>query len=144
MAINQGICVSFIQEVFQAVHNFGPSPDTFKVALYTEAATLNSNTKVYTTTGEVVAAGYVAGGKLLTITQQPIISGQGVFINFGNLVWAWPNGISARGALIYNSSKSNRAVQVLDFGLTVQSNAAKGFPLTFPVAGPSTAIINAS
>lgn len=144
MAINQAVCVSFIQELFQGVHNFGPSPDVFKLALYTNAATLNSNTKTYTTTGEVVATGYTAGGKALTISQQPTISGQGVFLNFANLVWAPPNGIVADGALIYNSSKANRAVQVLNFGLSVKSNSTVGFPVTFPVAGPATAIINAS
>lgn len=144
MAINQAVCVSFIQELFQAVHNFGPSPDTFKLALYTNAATLNANTKVYTAVGEVVAAGYTAGGKTLVITQQPVISGQGVFLNFGNLLWAVPNSIVANGALIYNASKGDKAVQVINFGLTVKSNPTTGFPVKFPVAGPSTAIINAS
>lgn len=144
MAINQAICVSFIRELFQAVHNFGPSPDTFKIALYTDLAVLNANTTVYTSSGEVVASGYTAGGKTLTITQQPIISGSGVFINFANVLWAPPNDIVASGAMIYNSSKANRAVMVINFGLTARSNATNGFPVTFPVAGPNTAILNAS
>lgn len=144
MAINQAVCTSFIKELFEAVHNFGPSPDTFKLALYTEAANLNANTAVYTTIGEVVATGYTAGGKTLVITQAPIISGQGVFLNFGNLLWTAPNSIVARGALIYNSTKANRAVRVIDFGLTVRSSPTLGFPVTFPVAGPNTAVLNAS
>jgi hypothetical protein len=142
--INQAICVSFIQELFQGVHNFGPSPDTFNCALYTTNATLNANTTVYVPDGEVVGPLYVAGGLPLFISQQPIITGSSVVIGFQNL--SWPIGIEVvtRGCLIYNVTKGNRAVGVWDFGLDFSSIPTGKLTVKFPPVGPATAVINAN
>jgi hypothetical protein len=119
--ITQTTTTSFKVELLQAVHSFGPTtPDTFKIALYTAAATIDSTTTVYTVTGEVVGAGYTAGGNTLAISTSPT-SGNNTasiptaFVSFSNTSWA-SSTITARGALIYNSTQGNKSVAVLDFG----------------------------
>lgn len=115
MAISQAMCTSFKVEVLTAVHNLALSGgDTFKMALYTSAATLDASTTVYTTSNEVTGAGYTAGGKIL-VNVNPTSSGTTAIAEFEDPTWTTAT-ITARGALIYNSSKSNKAVAVIDFG----------------------------
>jgi hypothetical protein len=141
MAITQAIASSFKRELLEGIHNFAASTgDTFKLALYTSSATLDSSTTVYTTSNEVVGAGYTAGGgTLVNATGSPFLSGTTAFIDFDDYTWTSAT-ISAAGALIYNSSKSNKAVAVLSFGGTFSSTAGN-FTVSFPAATSSTAVL---
>ena len=144
----QTATTSFKVELLQGVHNFGPtSPDTFKIALYTADATLDANTIVYGTANEVVGAGYVAGGNTLVVSTTPTFGNNSsnqptAFIGFATTSWAGAS-FTARGALIYNASKDNRSVAVLDFGSdkTVSNNT---FQITFPTADANSAIVRIS
>jgi hypothetical protein len=117
--------------------------DVFKVALYTNTATLNADTSGYTATGEVSASGYTAGGAVLTVSQVPTIgsqtgSGAVAYFSFSDVTWAGV--ITARGALIYKfDDATNPAVCVLDFGSNKTS--ATSFQLQFPAATNTTALI---
>lgn len=138
MAIYQGQTTSFKQELYEAVHDF--LTDTFNIALYTNAASLGADTTVYTTIGEVVGTGYTAGGEVLTGVT--VASANGVaYVNFNSVTWN-PASFTCRGALIYNASKSNKAVAVLDFG--VDKTATNSFTVQMPVNGPSTALIRSA
>jgi hypothetical protein len=122
-------CNVFKTGLMNGTFNF--TSGTFYMALYTNEATLNASTTAYTSTGEVVASGYTAGGLALTIAQTPTVgnSGNTAFISFGNAVWT--SALTARGALIYQSGGGNPAVCVLDFGADKTSNT------TFTVAMPA-------
>jgi len=112
MSIVQTLTTSFKNDLLTAGQNL--STDTLKLALYTADASLNADTTAYSTTNEITGTGYTAGGITLTgITIQT--SGSTVYINFSNVVWN-PATFTTRAALIYNSSKSNKSVAVLDFG----------------------------
>lgn len=106
--------------------------DTFYIALYTNAATLDQNTSAYTTVGEVVAAGYTAGGEVLT----PIVGTTSAYVTFENV--SWTGAFTARGALIYKSGDDG-SVCVLDFGADRTSSAT--FTVQFPIATPDQALI---
>lgn len=107
--------------------------DTLKVALYTNAATLDASTTAYTTDGEVIASGYVAGGETLSATVSTV---DGVsFVSFTNV--SWSGAITARGALIYKDGGT--AVCVLDFGSDKISTTT--FTVEFPPATNTTAIL---
>ena len=138
MALTQTKCLSYQVELLNAVHNF--STDTFKIALYTSAAVLNAATTVYSATNEVTGAGYVAGGAALTVSQVPIGDTNALvaYMAFANI--SVPGNVTARGALIYNASKANRAVCVLDFGADKTSTSGS-FPITMPAATATTALI---
>lgn len=139
MAITQALCSSFKQELLQGVHNFSAvGGDTFKIALYTSAATLSSSTTVYSATNEASGTGYTAGGQTLTNVGVSL-SGTTAYLDFNDVTWTTAT-ISAAGALIYNSSESNKAVAVLSFGGTYSSTAGN-FTLTFPANTSTTAII---
>lgn len=148
MALFQTATTSFKVELLQAVHNFGPTgADTFKIALYTGNAALGPDTTAYTTDNEVTGTGYVAGGITLAISQSPTsgVNNQKVptaYVSFSPAVWAGATFI-ARGALIYNSSKSNKSVAVLDFG-SDKTVTNQTFTITFPVATANDAIIRIS
>ena len=129
----------------EAVHNF--STDTFKIALYTGLANIGPETTAYTTLGEAAGTGYTAGGNVLTVTTSPTYGNNtyGVptaYVGFGNTSWNSAS-FTARGALIYNTSKGNKSVAVLDFGSdkTVSNST---FTITFPVADASNAIVRIS
>lgn len=114
------------------------SADTYKIALYTSAATLDSTTTAYSTTNEVVGAGYTAGG--LTLTGFAIgSSGTTAWVDFADAAWASAT-ITARGAMVYNSSKSNKAIAIIDFGSDVASTNGT-FTVQFPVPAAATALI---
>ena len=140
MAISQAMCTSFKVELLDGVHNFDTGGDTFKIALYTSSATLGASTTAYTTSGEVPSTGnYSAGGNTLTVSQVPTSTGTTAWLDFADTTWAAAT-ITARGALIYNSSKSNKAVAVLDFGSDKISTDGD-FTIIFPTADSSNAII---
>jgi hypothetical protein len=145
MTIAQTSTTSFKVELLEAVHNFGvASPDTFKIALYTAASSIGPSTAGYTAVNEVVGAGYTAGGATLVISTNPTAgsSASGVptaFVSFDNA--AWPSSsITARGALIYNSTQGNKSVAVLDFGAD-KTTSANTFLVVFPTASSTAAII---
>ena len=150
MAISQAMCTSFKQELMQALHNFNnPGGNTFKIALYSASASLNADTTVYITTGEVSGTGYTAGGVVLTgvgvvdgnpsTSVSPTTSGTTAFTDFADTTWS-SSTITARGALIYNSTNADRAVAVLDFGADKTSTSGD-FTIIFPAADASNAII---
>lgn len=140
MAITQAMCNSFKTETLTATHNFTASTgDTFKFALYTSAATMDKTTTVYSATNEVGASGtYSAGGGSLT-SVTPVLSTDTAVCDFSDISFTSAT-ITARGALIYNSSKSNKACCVLDFGAD-KSCTSGTFSITFPTADASNAII---
>lgn len=146
MPITQAMATSFKVEILNGIHAFGTTvtrgattPDTFKIALYTSAATLGASTTAYSTTNEVATGGgYSAGGNTLT-TVAPTSSGTTAFLDFNDTTWSTST-ITANGALIYNSTQSNRAVAVLAFG-SDKSSSGGNFTIQFPVADASNAII---
>lgn len=140
MAITSALCTSFKKEVLEGKHNFLLSGgDTFKIALYTNAATLGASTTAYSATNEVANGnGYTTGGATLTRVD-PASSGTTAFVDFADVTWSTST-ITARGALIYNSSQGNRAVAVIDFGAD-KSSAGGSFIVTFPAADPTSAIV---
>ena len=148
MAIAQAMCTSFKKELLEGVHNFKNSGgDTFKLALYAEGgggkssttATLGATTTAFTTTGEVANSGsYSSGGGTLTRID-PTSSGTTAFTDFDDLSFTTAT-ITAMGALIYNSSDSNKAVAVLDFTSNKTSTSGT-FTIQLPTANGSSAII---
>ena len=142
MAITQAVANSFKKELLEGDHDFTQTTgDKFKLALYTSAATLNSSTTAFTSTNEVAASGqYVSGGGALVNTGTSVASGVAI-TNFSNLSFTGVT-ITARGALIYNTSAtvSNAAVAVLDF--TTDKTATDGtFTIQFPSFTTSAAIL---
>ena len=135
MAITQCMTTSFKVDILKGDQDV--LVDTLKIALYTSAANLDATTVAYTTSGEVVGAGYTAGGQ--TLTGATVSSGgTTAFVSFTNVSWPAAS-FTARGALIYNSSQSNKSVAVLDFGADKTTNAT--FTIQFPTADAANAII---
>jgi len=136
MAISQALCTSFKSELLGGTHDL--DTDTIKIALFTSSATLDATTTAYSTTNEVSGTGYTAGGNTLgsaTIST----SGTTAFIDFADTTWSSAT-ITANGALIYNFSKSNKAIAVLAFGGDKTSTNGD-FTIQFPTADASNAII---
>jgi hypothetical protein len=135
------MCTSFKQEVLQGIHNFTTSTgDTFKLALYTIQRSFTAATTAYTATNEVANSGSYAagGGSLVNVT--PTTSGTTAFADFDDLAFTSAT-ITARGALIYNSSAAgDPTVAVLDFGSDKTSTTGT-FTIQFPTADASNAII---
>ena len=148
MTIAQTATTSFKLELMQAVHNFGPTtPNTFKIALYTAAASIGPDTAVYTTSGEVVGAGYTVGGQVLTINIGPTsglnsLSIPTAYVSFATTTWTGAT-FTARGALIYNTTQGNKSVAVLDFGAD-KAVANDTFQIIFPTADATSAIVRIS
>jgi hypothetical protein len=145
MAITQALATSFKVEILNGVHAFGTSviraattADVYKIALYTSSATLDATTTAYTTTNEVVGTNYTAGGNTLT-NVAPTSSGTTAFLDFADTTWATAT-ITARGAMIYNSTQGNKAVAILDFG-SDKTSTAGAFTIIFPTADASDAIV---
>ena len=136
------VCNSFLSGALDGDFDFGPgTADVYKLALYTNAATLNAETAVYTTEGEVVASGYPAGGPVITPTKgigNTSTSGGTAFVSFSNV--SLPATFTARGALIYKVG--GPAVCVLDFGS--DKTSVTNFQVTFPVANATDALIRIS
>jgi hypothetical protein len=143
MAIVQAFCTSFKKQILEGVHDFRTvGGDTFKIALYTEAATLNSTTAAYTTTGEISGGGYTAGGLALTNIGPTEYNLAGV-CSFQTATWLSAT-FSARGAVIYNTtpahSYTNPACLVLDFG-TTRFAVNNVFQVQFPQITDLSAIV---
>jgi hypothetical protein len=135
MAIATGLANSFKLEILTGIH---APEDEYKIALYTSAANLGASTGTYTATGEASGEGYTAGGKALTGYQASSASGV-AFLDFDSPSWADAT-ITARGALIYNATKGNRAVAAFDFGADITSTAAT-FSVEIPAPTSTTAVI---
>ena len=139
MAIVQTQTTSFKAQLYQGIHDL--TTDVIKIALYTANANLNEDTTAYSVdlVGQVVATGYTAGGSQLTpITVNT--SGYTAYVSFPNI--SWTAALTARCALIYNSSKDNKSVAVLDFGSDKTSTTT--FTVTMPVNGATTSLIRSS
>lgn len=135
MALIQTLTGSFKEQMLKAEHDL--LTDTLKLALYTSDAILNVNTTAYTTSGEAVGTGYVAGGVVLTgATINKSTDGK-VFVNFNNATFS--AAVTARGGLIYNASKANKSVAVLDFGADKTSTTT--FTVQMPANTASAALI---
>jgi len=140
--ITSAYCTSFKKQLLEGAHDFRVGQNVFKIALYTEAANLDSNTTAYTTAGEIVGTGYTAGGLVLTQSNPAQFAASGI-VTFSNVSWTGAT-IAARGALIYNSTPvhtyTNPACIVLDFGIT-RAAFNNTFEIRFPAATDQTAII---
>ena len=140
MAISQAVCNTFKSELLGAVHDFDSgSGQVFKLALYTSAANLSAATTNYVISGQVADTGtYVAGGGALQNQQVSLDTSVGI-VTFADLSFTGVT-LTARGALIYNTSASNKAVCVLDFG--ADKTATSGtFTIQFPAFTSSSAIL---
>ena len=137
MSLVQTQTTSFKKELYQGIHDL--STDTIKIALYTAAADLNAATTVYSSANEVVASGYTAGGQVMTGVQ---ISSDAytAYVNWNNV--SWSASITARCALMYNASKGNKSVAVLDFGSDKTSTTT--FLITMPANTSTAALIRSS
>ena len=134
--ITQSLCSSFKQQILLGEHDL--DTDVIKIALYTSAATLSAATTAYTTSDEVVGVGYTAGGNTLAGATVSL-TGTTAFVDFTDTTWTTAT-ITARGALIYNSSKSDKAIAVLDFGADKTSTAGS-FTVQFPANDSSSAVV---
>jgi hypothetical protein len=138
MAFQQGQTLSFRSEIIQGEQDL--STDTLYMALYTGFATLGPTTAVYTTDNEVTGTGYTAGGVEVTgVTINTDVVSNTVYVNFDDVSWPGAN-FTARGALIYNSSKSDKSVAVLDFGSDKVFTSVTN-TVTMPVNSASTALL---
>jgi len=140
MAITQAVANSFKKEILEGVHDLESGGDVFKLGLYTSVATLSSATTSYTTSSEVADSGqYVAGGGVLQSQQVSLATGGVAIVDFADLSFTGVT-LTARGALIYNSTEAKKAVCVLDFG--ADKTATSGtFTIQFPNFTSSSAIL---
>jgi len=136
VSILQTQTTSFKQELYQGIHDL--TTDNIYIALFTAAANLNEATTTYSSANEVSGTGYSPGGVQMSGIS---ISSSGftAFVNFANVVFN--AAVTARCALIYNASKANRSIAVLDFG---SDKSSANFTITMPVASATTALIRSS
>jgi hypothetical protein len=140
--MSQVVCNSFKVELFRAIHDFTASTgDTFKVALYTSASTIGAATTVYTATNEAVGTGYTAGGATLA-SVTPTLNGITAIVDFADVTISTVT-LTYRKALIYNSTKANRAVAVFDFG-SDRVISGGNLIIQMPLPDPSSAILRAT
>jgi hypothetical protein len=135
MAFEQTLTTSFKQEILLGVHDL--DTDTIKMALYLATADLGAATTVYTTSGETSGTGYTAGGEILTGVTV-LTADTTAYVDFADPSWD-PAAFTARGALIYNASKSNKAIAVLDFGS--DKTATTVFTVQMPANTATSALI---
>lgn len=138
MSISQTLTTSFKAQLFEGVHDL--LNDDIYIALYTAFADLNENTTIYSTSEEITGTGYVAGGKLMT---GATVSSYGntAYVNFANVVWD-PAAFTSFGALIYNATKGNKSIAVLNFGSG--KTCENTFTITMPSNTYTTALIRYS
>jgi len=138
MTIRQGLTTSFKLDMLNGTQNV--ASDSLKIALYTAFADINENTTAYSDTNEITGTGYTAGGQALSnVTIQSTSNGI-VFVSFSNPAWN-PAQFTVRGALIYNASKSNASIAVLDFGSDKTQAGNSTFTITLPPDTASSALI---
>jgi hypothetical protein len=139
MAIAQGLCNTFKQEILVGTHNLTAGQHAIVFAMYSSSALLSAGTAGYTSGGEVASSGsYSTGGGTLT-NVTPALSGSTALCDFSDISFTSAT-ITARGALMYNHGASDKAVAVLDFGADKTSTAGT-FAIVFPTADASNAII---
>jgi hypothetical protein len=138
MTIQQGLTTSFKLDMLRGTQNI--ASNTLYMALYTAFADINDNTVAYSPTNEVVGTGYTAGGQALSNVTISSTSNGVVYVSFSNVVW---NSVqfTTRGALIYNSTKSNASIAVLDFGSDKTQTGNNTFSVLLPPDTSSTALI---
>jgi len=137
MTIYQGLTTSFKVDILNGRQNI--ASDTLKMSLYTAYATLNEDTTAYISDNEITGTGYTVGGNQLS--NVTIQSGSNtVFVSFDNLTWN-PAQFTTRGALIYNATKSNASIAVLDFGSDKIQAGNNTFTVVFPPDTASSALI---
>ena len=142
MAITSAVCTSFKQELLVGTHNFtATTGNTFKIALFTSSATLGAGTTAFATTNEITNSSGTActsGGATLT-SVTPTTDSTTAICDFADVSFTSAS-FTANGALIYNSSQSNKAVAAIAFGgdKTVSSGT---FTIQFPTADATNAII---
>ena len=142
MAVTTAVCNSFKTEVLEAEHDFGVSTQVYKIALYLTGATINKSTTSYGTSSESSGTAYTAGGKLLAIASQLVtLETDTACVDFGNVSWQTAT-ITAKGAVIYNTSSSTarKAVCVLNFGGNKTSTAGT-LTVQFPAVTDTQAIL---
>jgi hypothetical protein len=133
--ITQTATTSFKSDILTGGQDL--TTDTIKLALYTGDANLTADTAAYTTTNEVVGTGYTAGGKTCTNVTVNTLNGV-AYVSFDNLTWT-SSAFTCRGALIYNASKSNKSIAVLNFGS--DKTCSSTFTVTLPANTYTSAII---
>lgn len=134
---SQGLCKSFLLETQEATHDW--SSDTFYIALYDTSATIDTDTTAYTTDHEITGTGYTAGGVELSVASgYPVLDGSTVLVDLDDVVISGA-AFTVQYALIYNASKANRAVAVLDFGQPYL--ATTSFTIAWPDPTVSSCII---
>jgi len=139
MAIQQAVCNSFKQQILEGQHQFESGGDVFKLALYTSDANLSAATTAYSATNEVANSGeYTAGGGTLQSQQTSLDTGVAI-VDFADLSFTGVT-LTARGALIYNTSDANKAVCVLDFGSDKTATSGT-FTIQFPAFTSAAAIL---
>jgi hypothetical protein len=138
MSIVQTQTTSFKKELYQGIHDL--LTDEIRIALYTGFADLNADTTVYSSANEITGTGYTATGEvMLGVTVQS--SGNTAYVSFANVTWN-PAAFTARCALIYNATKGNKSIAVLDFGS--DKTATNTFTITMPANTPTAALIRSS
>ena len=140
MAITQAICNSFKEELLEGTHDL--DGHTLKLALYTSSATLGATTTAYSTTNESSGTNYTAGGATLS-SVTVASSGSTAYVDFADGSFSSATISDAAGAVIYNSSASNKAIAVIDFGAK-KSVTSGTLTISLPAAAASTAIIRIS
>jgi len=121
--------------LYEGIHDL--LTDVLKIALYTANADLNQSTTVYSSQNEISGTGYSLGGKVLTGATISS-SGTTAYVDFNDVVWD-PASFTTRCALIYNSSKANKSIAVLDFGS--DKTTTTKFTITMPTNSPTNALI---
>ena len=142
MPIVQGQTTLFKANILSGLENFTlSSPYTYKIALYNDNANLNNTTIAYSSNNESTGSGYTAGGQVLTVSNPPTqdTTNNIAFISFNNVTWT--GSITARGALVYNST-TGAACFILNFGSDITSS--NSFTVTFPTATSTTAVLTIS
>ena len=142
MPIVQGQTTLFKANILSGLENFTlSSPYTYKIALYNANANLNNTTIAYSSNNESTGSGYTAGGQVLTVSNPPTQDTVNniAFISFNNVTWT--GSITARGALVYNST-TGAACFILNFGSDITSS--NSFTVTFPTATSTTAVLTIS
>jgi len=143
MAISQTLTDAFLQDCLDGAQDLGTSGNTLKIALYTSSASLGATTATYTTSAEVSGTGYTAGG--VALSSQAVAydsTNQVAYFDAADLSWSSAT-ITARGSLIYNNTKSNASIAVLDFGSDYSSTNGT-FQVQLPSAAYNTALIRIS
>ena len=137
MAIQQGLTISFRQETLQGEQDL--LSDTLYIALYTALSDIGPNTTVYSTADEIVGAGYTAGGRQLQNVSIETAPNGTIYVSFDNVSWSNAS-FTTRGALIYNQTRGNKSIAVLNFGAD-KTCVNQTFTITMPPNTATTALL---